>query len=176
MSSAKGAQECVKELKQRLTGITVHFYRDSSSRAIVDRWKKDTGSVLVATRGMMTGVDAPGETCSLVIVDRVPRAYKSIVNEMRVHALMQRDLDNYVATALVYGADAQILLEQAAGRLVRSESDRGLLAILDPRLNQLSECAYRPPYSSMYREAIGRWGTNINDLDDAIMFIKERKA
>ena len=56
-------------------------------RRIVADWRADTTSVMVGTRSLMTGVDAPGQTCTLVVVDRIPRAAGNVVDDARVEAL-----------------------------------------------------------------------------------------
>jgi ATP-dependent DNA helicase DinG len=175
-TSATGAKFFHDELKKMLpASIPLIFYQDGSSKAVVDAWKSDQHSVLVATRGMMTGVDAPGITCSLVIIDRVPRAPTGITNELRVESLVsQSQLSRYLAEARVYGGDASILLEQAAGRLIRSSNDRGLLAILDPRLCQGQKFSYRPPYMRYYRDALGSWGGEFSSVSDAVDWLADR--
>jgi len=124
----------------------------------------------------MTGVDAPGLTCSLVIIDRVPRAPTGITNELRVESLLGgKGTSRYLAEAKIYGGDAAVLLEQAAGRLIRSENDRGLLAVLDPRLCPKQPFSYRSPYIRYYRDALGAWGGEIRDVKEAVKWLEGRR-
>lgn len=96
-------------------------------------WKEDHDSVLVGTRSFFTGLDAPGETCSLVVIDRLPRSPGNALDDARVAVLTDAGSDRWSAMSSIYVSDAAVLVEQAAGRLVRSESDRGVVAFLDPR-------------------------------------------
>jgi len=179
-TSAGGALYFYEELKKSLpSSVPLIFYKDGSSKAVVDEWKSERKAVLVATRGMMTGVDAPGLTCTLVIIDRVPRAPSSITNELRVESLLrsggkQPSVSRYIAEAGVYGGDASVLLEQAAGRLIRSEGDSGLLAVLDPRLCRKQSFSYRTPYLKYYRSALGSWGEELNSVQEAVAFLESR--
>jgi ATP-dependent DNA helicase DinG len=178
-TSASGALYFYEELKKSLpSSVPLVFYKDGSSKAVVDGWKSERKAVLVATRGMMTGVDAPGLTCTLVVIDRVPRAPSSITNELRVESLLQsggkQTVSRYIAEAGVYGGDASVLLEQAAGRLIRSEGDSGLLAVLDPRLCRKQSFSYRAPYLKYYRAALGSWGEELNNVEEAVSFLESR--
>jgi ATP-dependent DNA helicase DinG len=178
-TSASGALYFYEELKKSLpSSVPLVFYKDGSSKAVVEGWKSERKAVLVATRGMMTGVDAPGLTCTLVVIDRVPRSPSSITNELRVESLLQtggkQTVSRYIAEASVYGGDASVLLEQAAGRLIRSESDSGLLAVLDPRLCRKQPFSYRAPYLKYYRAALGSWGEELNDVKEAVSFLESR--
>jgi ATP-dependent DNA helicase DinG len=174
-TSSSGAQYFYQELLKMLPeSIPLIFYQDGSSKSVVESWKSDHRSVLVATRGMMTGVDAPGITCSLVIIDRVPRVPTGITNELRVESLIAHsDISRYLAEARVYGGDAAILLEQAAGRLIRSSNDRGLLAVLDPRLCQKKKFSYRSPYIRYYRDALGTWGGEFTEVSEAVNWLEK---
>lgn len=135
-------------------------------RGVVDTWRADHSSVLVGTKSLMTGVDAPGGTCSLVIVDRVPRAAGNPVDDARVADLVERlDIDRYSADRLVYVADACLLLEQAAGRLIRSVDDHGVVAVLDPRLLRVGPLSYQTKTREMLMEALGRFEHRSADLE-----------
>jgi len=171
-TSASGAQYFYETLKRTLPdSLPLVFYKDGSSKAVVEGWKREQKAVLVATRGMMTGVDAPGLTCTLVVIDRVPRSPAGITNELRVESILKMSGKRYLAEANIYGGDAAVLLEQAAGRLIRSDSDSGMLAVLDPRLCPKQPFSYRQPYLKLYREALGVWGDELNNVDDAVDFL-----
>jgi ATP-dependent DNA helicase DinG len=113
---------------------------DPASRSkTIAQWREDRTGVLVGTKSLMTGVDAPGDTCSLVILDRVPRSRNNPVDEARTNSVAAAtDTDYWSATNATYVSDAATLLEQAAGRLIRSGGDRGVFAFLDPRLHPKS--------------------------------------
>ena len=149
----------------------VHSQWDGPVGRAVQAWREDTGSVLVGTRSLMTGVDAPGATCTLVIVDRVPRAAPNPVDDARRDALAAKlDLDRWGADRLVYVADAVLLLSQAAGRLVRSSSDRGMVAVLDPRLLK-GPVAYPEPTRRALLGGVERFVTKTTDLERALAFL-----
>lgn len=146
-------------------------------RHMTGRWKDDVPSVMVGTRSMMTGVDAPGETCSLVVIDRIPRSPANPVDDARVEDLMERaDMDRWAATRLVYCSDAGLLLEQAAGRLIRSERDRGMVALLDPRMLKLKPFAYPEATRLVYKDAIAMYGRTITRREEAAAWLRERQA
>lgn len=156
-------------------GWPVHVVGDAPAQALVEAWRADTVSVLVGTRGFMEGVDAPGATCSLVIVDRVPRSAPNPVDDARVSAICSRlHCDQWVADGLVYVADAALLLEQAAGRLVRRESDSGLLAVLDPRLRR-GPGGYRGKGAVAYASALKRFPPALSSLETAVGAIRAEK-
>ena len=135
-------------------------------RGVVETWRNDRSSVLVGTKSLMTGVDAPGGTCSLVIVDRAPRAAGNPVDDARVADLAERlDIDRYAADRLVYVADACLLLEQAAGRLIRSVDDHGVVAVLDPRLLRVGALSYQVKTREMLLESLGRFSHRSADLE-----------
>ena len=140
-------------------------------------WRENHHAVLVGTRSLMTGVDAPGDTCSLVVVDRIPRSPGNPVDDARVEALMQRlDTDKWAADRFVYSADAALLLEQAFGRLIRSMSDSGMVACLDPRLLKIGPFKYQEATRQVYMKAAGRFERKISSLDDAVAFLSHRQA
>ena len=78
------------------------------------------------------GVDVPGETCQLVIIDKIPfpRPDDPLM-QARKKAVDDAGGNGFMAVAATHAA---LLLAQGAGRLIRRESDRGVVAILDPRL------------------------------------------
>ena len=157
-ATASAGRRYAADLRRTLagTGIQVLSQWDSGTAAhAVNLWRADTNAVLVGTRSLMTGVDAPGETCSLVIIDRVPRAAGNPVDDARVRSLQSRaDMDKWAAERMVYTSDAALLLEQAAGRLIRRTTDTGMLVVLDPRLLRSSSVNYPEPTRQMLLKAL----------------------
>ncbi|MHB8318131.1 MAG: ATP-dependent DNA helicase [Acidimicrobiales bacterium] len=164
-------------LRQHCPGVTVHSQWDGGPiRYIVDTWRSDERSVLVGTRSLMTGVDAPGGTCSLVIIDRVPRAAGNPVDDARVKRIMDRmEIDRWAADRFVYVGDAALLMEQAAGRLIRSTSDVGMVACLDPRLLKSSPLKYPEPTRQMLIGALDRFVQKTSDRSAAEQFLVQQK-
>lgn len=92
----------------------------------------DEHSVLLATMGFWQGFDAPGRTCSLVVIDRLPFARPDDPLSEARRANATRNRQN--AFAAVDLPAAAVLLAQGAGRLIRAAGDRGVVAVLDRRL------------------------------------------
>jgi ATP-dependent DNA helicase DinG len=93
---------------------------------------EDEHSVLLATMGFWQGFDAPGRTCSLVVIDRLPFARPDDpLAEARRSAATRARQNAFAAVDLPAAA---VLLAQGAGRLIRATSDRGVVAVLDRRL------------------------------------------
>lgn len=143
----------------------------------VEKWRNAKGGMtLVGTRSLMTGVDAPGEMCSLVVIDRVPRAAPNPVDDARVEVLMQKmQIDKWAADRLVYVADAALLLEQAAGRLIRRESDRGVLAVLDPRLLPNTPLSAPHATQTVYMSALAAFQRKVSKLDTILELISAQR-
>lgn len=146
-------------------------------RQLINEWRDDHGSVLVGTKSLMTGVDAPGATCSLVIVDRIPRPAGNPVDDARVEIIMERgDYDRWTADRFVYVADAALLLEQAAGRLIRAVTDSGVVAILDPRLLKVGPFSYNEKSRNAYLEVLDAFPTKVSSIEAVDEFITKRRA
>ncbi|MFT5531694.1 MAG: ATP-dependent DNA helicase DinG [Candidatus Poriferisodalaceae bacterium] len=105
--------------------------RDLPKQALVDAFIEDESTVLLATMGFWQGVDIPGRTLSLVTIDRIPFPRP---DEPLLQA--RRELAGSGAFGVVDLPRAAMLLAQGAGRLIRSETDRGVVAVLDPRLGK----------------------------------------
>jgi ATP-dependent DNA helicase DinG len=101
--------------------------------ALVEAFSSDESSCLFATMGFWQGVDVPGPALSLVVIDRIPfpRPDEPLLQARRERfgpaAFREVDLPR-----------AATLLAQGVGRLIRSASDRGVVAVLDPRLARAS--------------------------------------
>ena len=97
-----------------------------------EQFKKNIFSSLFALRSFWTGFDAPGETCSCVAVVRIPFEVPSEPQVVaRMAYLHQQGLDPFQVHTL---PNAKMMMRQGAGRLIRSVEDRGIIALLDPRL------------------------------------------
>ncbi len=97
--------------------------------ALVDRFATDEQSCLFATMGFWQGVDVPGRALSLVAIDRLPFPRP---DDPLLEA--RRERLGRAAFGLIDLPRAATLLAQGAGRLIRSSEDRGVVAVLDPRL------------------------------------------
>jgi ATP-dependent DNA helicase DinG len=103
--------------------------------ALLERFRSTRGAVLFATSSFWQGVDVPGEQLSCVIVDRLPFAVPSDpVVAARVRTLTE---DGRNAFAEYQVPEAVLALKQGFGRLIRTRTDRGVLAILDNRIQRM---------------------------------------
>ena len=102
---------------------------DLPKPALITRFSGDEASCLFATMGFWQGVDIPGPALSLVAIDRIPFPRP---DEPLQQA--RRDRAGAKAFKTVDLPRAATLLAQGAGRLIRSGTDRGVVAVLDPRL------------------------------------------
>jgi ATP-dependent DNA helicase DinG len=84
--------------------------------------------------------------------------------------------DRNTADRFVYVSDATLLLEQAVGRLIRSMSDSGLAAILDPRMLNAGPFRYQKPVRTAYQKAFERFANKTSNLDEAVKFLNTRAA
>ena len=102
---------------------------DSPKQVLVDTFMDDEESVLLATMSFWQGVDIPGRSLSCVIIDRLPfpRPDDPLLGA-------RRDLVGSAAFREIDLPRASMLLAQGAGRLIRSQDDRGVVAVLDSRL------------------------------------------
>jgi ATP-dependent DNA helicase DinG len=101
---------------------------DSPSRLV--RWLRETeGAVLVGTRTFWEGVDVPGDALSLVVIDKVPFPPP---DDPVIAALTEKAGKNWFREVSL--PKAQVAMRQGTGRLLRTATDRGVIALLDPRL------------------------------------------
>jgi ATP-dependent DNA helicase DinG len=111
---------------------------DDVPARLAARFRDEVASVLVATRTFFEGFDVPGESLSLLVLDRLPfpRPDDPLLAERgrRVEAAGASRFSE------VWLPAAAVSLQQALGRLVRSETDRGVMAVLDRRL---ADAGYR---------------------------------
>jgi ATP-dependent DNA helicase DinG len=127
-TSYRAMDAAAEVLKPRLS-VPVLTQRDLPKPALVAAFAADEPTCLFATMGFWQGVDVPGPTLSLVVIDRIPFPRPD-------EPLMQarREAARGEAFRLVDLDRASTLLAQGAGRLIRSAEDRGVVAVLDPRL------------------------------------------
>jgi ATP-dependent DNA helicase DinG len=99
---------------------------------LVERFRDEVHSVLLGTASFRQGIDVPGEALSLVVVDKLPFAVPDDpVVAARAQVIRDRGGSPFMEDQL---PEAILALKQAFGRLLRSRTDRGLLALLDVRV------------------------------------------
>jgi ATP-dependent DNA helicase DinG len=127
-TSYRALQAAVDALRPRLD-MEILAQDDLPKPALVSRFTAEPETCLFATMGFWQGVDVPGDTLSLVTIDRLPfpRPDDPLLQARRERARAD-------AFRLVDLPRATTLLAQGTGRLIRSTTDRGVVAVLDPRL------------------------------------------
>ena len=130
-SSMRAARQAAEQLRRRLS-TPVLCQGEDATMQLVERFAEDPATSLFGTLSLWQGVDVPGPSLSLVIIDRIPfpRPDDPLVTA-RQRAVDARGGNGFL---LVSATHAALLLAQGAGRLLRSASDRGVVAVLDPRL------------------------------------------
>jgi ATP-dependent DNA helicase DinG len=117
---------------RRLVPYEVLVQGEAPRERLLERFRDEVASVLVATSTFWQGIDVPGESLSLLVIDKLPFAAPGdpLVEARceRVAALGGDWFREYTLPAAV------LQLRQGFGRLIRSHADRGVIAILDPRL------------------------------------------
>ncbi|MEN6520750.1 MAG: helicase C-terminal domain-containing protein [Armatimonadota bacterium] len=105
---------------------------DMSNDKLLDEFRKTEKACLLGVHSFWEGVDVKGEALSCVIIDKLPFAVPdSPINKARCEAITQSGGDWFRQYSI---PQAQIRLKQGFGRLIRTKSDRGIVAILDSRL------------------------------------------
>jgi ATP-dependent DNA helicase DinG len=105
---------------------------DASRTELLDRFRSYGNAILVGSQSFWEGVDVRGDALSLVVIDKLPFAPPDDpVLSARLDALTKKGLSPFAVHQL---PQAVITLKQGAGRLIRSETDRGVLMICDTRL------------------------------------------
>lgn len=105
----------------------------TARQELLEQFKADGNAVLFGTRSFWEGVDVPGDALSMVILDKIPFLPHKDPVQMREEALVRQRGGNPFEELQL--ANAILTLRQGAGRLVRNETDRGVIALLDARIH-----------------------------------------
>jgi ATP-dependent DNA helicase DinG len=142
-TTIRAMRDIAENLRQNfpeLLRIDVLVQGESSKRELTDRFRRSScadtkGSILVATASFWEGVDIPGDALQLVVIDKLPFPPP---NDPLV-AARSRNLEEKGKKPFhhLHVPQAAIALKQGAGRLIRSETDRGILVVCDVRLVQM---------------------------------------
>lgn len=104
-------------------------------RALLQRYGDGRGAVLVGSQSFWEGIDMPGDALQCVLIDKLPfPPPNDPLVEARVKQLREAGRNPFEA---YFVAEAAVSLKQGAGRLIRTETDRGLLVLCDARLRQM---------------------------------------
>jgi ATP-dependent DNA helicase DinG len=130
-SSMRAARQAALELRGTLS-VPLFCQGDDSTGQLVRQFAEDETSCLFGTLSLWQGVDVPGPALQLVVIDRIPfpRPDDPLASA-RQRVVAARGGNGFMAIAVSHAA---LLLAQGAGRLLRTMDDRGMVAILDPRL------------------------------------------
>ena len=130
-SSMRAAKAAAETMRERLS-TPVLCQGDDSTSALVEQFAADPQTSLFGTLSLWQGVDVPGPSCSLVIIDRIPfpRPDDPLLTA-RQRAVAASGGNGFMTVAAGHAA---LLLAQGAGRLLRRVDDRGVVAILDSRM------------------------------------------
>ncbi|MCB5906415.1 ATP-dependent DNA helicase [Streptomyces pinistramenti] len=143
-SSMRGAQAAAEAMRGRLD-VPVLLQGEETLGELIRTFAEDARTCLFGTLSLWQGVDVPGPNCQLVVMDRVPfpRPDDPLMSA-RQKAVEEAGGNGFMAVAATHAA---LLMAQGAGRLVRATGDRGVVAVLDPRLE-------RARYGSFLRKSM----------------------
>lgn len=130
--SSKRAAERAAEYMREHSDLNILLQGESSLKALVEEFSEDVDSCLFGTMSLWQGVDVPGDSCRLVVMDRIPFPRPDDpIAQARTEAVNRHRGNGFMAVSAHHAA---IRMAQGAGRLIRSVSDRGVVAVLDSRM------------------------------------------
>ncbi|MGP8298661.1 ATP-dependent DNA helicase [Streptomyces inhibens] len=143
-SSMRAAQAAAEALRGRLD-VPILLQGEETLGELIRNFAADARTCLFGTLSLWQGVDVPGVNCQLVVMDRVPfpRPDDPLMSA-RQKAVEEAGGNGFMAVAATHAA---LLMAQGAGRLVRATGDRGVVAVLDPRVE-------RARYGSFLRKSM----------------------
>jgi ATP-dependent DNA helicase DinG len=131
-SSRRAAEDAAEAMRPRLKQ-KILCQGDSGMTALVRQFAEEPDTCLFGTMSLWQGVDVPGGSCRLVVIDRIPfpRPDDPLMTA-RSRAVAQAGGNGFMSVSATHAA---IKLAQGAGRLIRSTADKGVVAVLDSRLS-----------------------------------------
>lgn len=131
-SSQRSAVAAAAHMRSAMPDIRVLCQGEGHLADLTRRFTADPRTCLFGTVSLWQGVDIPGDTCRLVVIDRIPfpRPDDPLM-AARSMAVEEAGGNGFMT---VSAGHAALLLAQGAGRLIRRADDRGVVAVLDPRL------------------------------------------
>ncbi len=130
-SSRRAAEEAADYVRAR-TQLPVGLQGEDSITNLVRQFRDDPAMCLFGTITLWQGVDVPGQSCRLVVIDRIPfpRPDDPLMSA-RAERINASGGSGFMAVSAHHAA---LLLAQGAGRLIRTKDDRGMVAVLDSRI------------------------------------------
>jgi len=163
-TSYKAMDMVWEQLSKR--GIPFPMFRlDKGGVREIERFKQSKNGVLFASGALWEGIDIPGDALSMLIIVKLPFAVPDPISEYE--QTLYEDMDEYKRKVVV--PEMLIKLKQGFGRLIRTETDTGVVAILDCRVNKKS--AYRERALNALPDCFVT-----NDIDDVEEFIHNKKS
>ncbi len=135
-TSKRRAQQLYETVAPHVPFLCLSQDGKTSRRELLERFQADGQAVLFATRSFWEGVDVPGDALSMVILDKIPflpqddpvlKRQEKLIFDRKGNPFDELQLSHAILT-----------LRQGAGRLVRTENDRGVIALLDSRILEKS--------------------------------------
>ncbi|SER62945.1 ATP-dependent DNA helicase DinG [Propionibacterium cyclohexanicum] len=131
-SSQRNAELAARHVRAELPSLPLLCQGEMQLPELTRRFTADPATSLFGTMSLWQGIDVPGESCQLVIIDRIPFPRPDDpLSQARQQAVNGAGGNGFMRIAASHAA---LLLAQGAGRLIRSSADRGVVAVLDPRL------------------------------------------
>ncbi|QJC21594.1 ATP-dependent DNA helicase [Arcanobacterium buesumense] len=130
-TSKVAAERAARFVRERVD-VPIFLQGEDQISTLVAQFAEDDAACLFGTISLWQGVDVPGRTCRLVIIDRIPfpRPNDPLM-QARSHVVSKNGGNGFMSVA---ATQAALMLAQGAGRLLRRVTDRGVVAVLDPRL------------------------------------------
>jgi ATP-dependent DNA helicase DinG len=169
-TTLRALQGVAQALREELAGagvaLDVLVQGELPKRQLVKRFLAQPASVLVGSASFWEGIDVPGDALQCVLIDKLPFPPP---NDPLVEArVAQLEAQGKSAFNAYFLAEAAVSLKQGAGRLIRSERDRGLLVVCDPRLAHKG-------YGARLRKALPPMG-RLKEEGEALAWLRELAA
>lgn len=131
-SSRRAAEQAAEHVRTKLPHLTTLAQGDAQMPELKRQFAGDPHTNLFGTLGLWQGLDFPGDTCRIVLIDRIPfpRPDDPVLSA-RQQAVAKAGGNGFMQVAASHAA---LLLAQGSGRLIRSFDDKGVVAVLDSRL------------------------------------------
>jgi ATP-dependent DNA helicase DinG len=152
------------EIKSKKLGFPM-FKLSKSTGNEISLFKKSKNGILFASGALWEGIDIPNDTLSMLIIVKLPFEKPNPISEYEQSKFM--NFDDYREKVIV--PEMLIKLKQGFGRLIRTESDTGIVALLDSRISE-NESYKSEIFSALPKCKIAK---NLNDVND---FLREKKS
>jgi ATP-dependent DNA helicase DinG len=150
-----------EEFRRQALRFPLMLQGEGSRSELLERFRRLGNAVLLGSASFWEGVDVRGDALSLVVIDKLPFAPPDDpVLAARLESLAREGGNPFLDYQLPH---AVISLKQGAGRLIRDETDRGVLVICDPRL-------FSKPYGRRILASLPPMKL-VRDLDQVLLFV-----